>query len=642
MLPRLRQQIGSWKSWLPEGLAILGAVAYFLQSRFYALTQLSVLDEGAYLLKGYWFATGQYFPYQDYGPLTNHMPLAFIIPGYIQAWFGPSLEVGRFFAVFLGMLFIFGLWLISRRMSGPWWAAAAVWAIVLNPALIKMYSVGVTQGLIAAMLIWVLYLTLGKERSRWQIGLGAGLSGVMALTRLNMTPVLLLLVLYLIWEHGWRTGALAGAAGIGIWLLGHALFWPGILQMWAAYTPQTLTPFLDAWRIPPEALPSWTSGASLQGRLLSFLEALRFNFIPLASALASWLLWPKSHNWQDASERRAAIFLSALLAMLLLIHAIASLGADYCVFCFPLYTAFFSVLGLLLFMLVWPRRPSVQSQARKIIAGTLLLAIPAALSVGSYSLFATAIPPRVWVRSLMIFGLPRVADFSLQPGSIPLWGLLENRFGLGYSQSFRMVQNGLGFALMLIIGLLFGFTLFWMARRLPEFVANRSNFHVGSFGSSAMLLLLMAGFVLSPSPFLGGGYRTYDCDQNVIAGYERLAAELQEQLRSNALVFWRGSRSAVPLLQIEAVQTFPAQLNGDYSYRLGGSADDLERYGLWGPILLQDWLQQADFILVEKDLYRTWLQDALESGPYELLATTNTLVECSPRSQILIYAYRPD
>lgn len=642
MLPRLRQQLHNWEKWLPGALAFLGAIAYFLQSRFYAHTQLSVLDEGAYLLKGYWFATGRYLPFQDYGPLTNHMPLAFLIPGYIQAWFGPGLEVGRFFAVFLGMLFILGLWLMSRRLAGPWWAAAALWAMALNPALIKMYSVAVTQGLIAAMLIWTLYLALGKERSRRQIALGAGLAGVMALTRLNMTPVLLLLLLYLLWEHGWRVGALAGAAGITIWLLGHALFWPGILQMWATYMPQAITPFLDAWRIPPEALPSWTSGVSLQSRLLSFLEALRFNFLPLISAAAAWLFWPKSDNWKDSSERRAALFLSALLATLLLLHAIASLGADYCVSCFPLYTAFFSFLGLLLFMLVWSRRASLQSRMRKNTARILLLAIPAVLSMGAYSLFAGAIPPRIWVRRLLIYELPRIADFSFLDGSIPLWGLLENRFGLSYVEGFRLVQSVLGYTLMFLLGLLFALALLWMARRVPEFLANRSSFQVRGIAESAMLLLFLAGFVLSPGPFLGGGYRNYDCDQNVIVAYERLAADLQNQIPSNALVFWRGGRSAVPLLYMQDVQTFPAQLNGDYSYRLAGSADDLRRYGLWGPALLQDWLQQADLILIEKDLYRTWLQDAIESGPYKLLATTKTLVDCSPRSQILIYAYRPD
>lgn len=642
MHPRLRLISERWSAWLPDSLALLGAIAYFLQSRIYALTQLSVLDEGAYLLKGYWFASGQYVPYQDYGPLTNHMPLAFLIPGYIQAWFGPSLQAGRYFALFLGMLFVLGLWLASRRIGNAWWAAGAVWATALNPAVIKMYSVGVSQGLIAAMLLWTLYFALDKKRATWQLLLASALAGLMALTRLNMTPVLILLLLYFFWEHGRRLALWAAVVGGGIWLLGHAIFWPGILQMWATYTPQALTPFLDSWRIPPEALPSWTSGASLQGRLLSFLEALRFNYVPLVSALAAWLLWPHSDNWQDASQRRMALFLAVLLALLLAMHALASLGADYCVFCFPLYTAFFSALGLLLLIVVWPSRSTLQDNGRDGLAKILLFAIPAALSYGAYTLFSNRIPPPAWVRNLLLVELPRFAEFSIQPGSIPFWGLLENRFGLSYGDSSRVVHNGLGYGLMLLLGLLFGLALFWLARQAKAFLGSKTNLDFGSFTSRVMLLLLLAGLLLSSSPFLGGGYRTYDCEENVIAAYEQLAATLQEEIPAGSLVFWRGGRSAVPLLYLEDIQTFPAQLNGDYSYRLAGNPDDLARLGLWGSTLLQDWLQQADFILVEKDLYRTWLQAVLEAGPYELLATTDALVECSPRSQLLIYAYRPE
>lgn len=640
ILSRLNKGIESWKAWLPEALVFFGVVVYFLRSLIYAFTLLSVEDEGGYLLKGYWYATGQYIPFQDYGPLTNHMPLAFLIPGYIQLWFGPGLRTGRLFAVFLGVVFILGLWLLSRRLAGRWWAAVAVWAVAVNPALIKMYSVAVSQVLVVTMLIWILYFALGKDRSLVQISLGAGLAGILVLTRLNMTPVLIALLIYLWWQHGGRTALLPAAIGLGISLLGYAYYWPGVLRLWATYTPQGLTSFLDPWRIPPEALPSWTSGASLLGRLLSFLEALRFNFISLVSAVAAWLLWPRLDNWRDASERRMALFLSALLVLLLIMHAVASLGTDYCVFCFPLYSAFFSVLGLLLFMLVWPRRASAQSRGRKIAAGVLLIAIPAALSFGSYSLFADVLPSRALVRSLLLVELPRFADFSLQSGSIPLWGLLENRFGLSYADGFRLLRNGLGYGLMFLTGLLFGLALFWIARRAPKFLVNKLNVNLSGFVSTAMLLLLLTGFALSSSPFLGGGYRSFDCGENVIEAYERLGAELRRQIPHGANIFWRGGRSPTPLLYLTDLLIHPSQLNGDYTYRLAGEPDELQRFGMWGPSVLDDWLQQADLILVEKDLYRTWLQDALENGPYELLATTETLVECSPRSQVLIFAYR--
>ena len=43
--------------------------------------------------------------------------------------------------------------------------------------MLKTYSTAVTQGLIAAMLVWMLVLTLGEKRPLWQIILGSLLAG---------------------------------------------------------------------------------------------------------------------------------------------------------------------------------------------------------------------------------------------------------------------------------------------------------------------------------------------------------------------------------------------------------------------------------------------------------------------------------
>ncbi|MQC26801.1 MAG: hypothetical protein DWG76_05050 [Chloroflexi bacterium] len=632
-----RRAVEKTKSWLPEAAALAGAIVSFLQSRHYALTQLSVLDEGAYLLKGFWFATGQYVPYQDYGPFTNHMPLAFLIPGYVQAWFGPGLGVARAFALLLGLVFLVGLWLLSRRWGSRWWAAAAVWVFALNPAVIKIYSVGVSQGLIAAMLVWTLYLALGAERPTWQIALGSGLAGLMALTRLNMTPVLFFVIVYVFWEHGRYRGLIAAGFGVGIWLIGHAVYWPNILQMWANYTPAALTPFLDDWRIPVEALPSWESGASLHGRWLSLLEALRFNFVPLAAALGAGLMWPKRTDWRNESQWRIGIFLATLFTLLLAMHALASLGGDYCVSCFPLYTSFFSSLAVLLFIHVWAQRtPGNVVESRKAAIAVLLL-LPAAVGYGASVLAGARFAPNTWVRWLLIRELPRFDRLRILPGRVPVWGLLENRFGWEYADAFRIVQNGLGYALAVLAGLVVGLFLIWVVRTSQ----GRWAWVPKSFSIRAIGALLVAGLLLSPTPVLGGGYRTYDCDSNVVDAYERLGAELDEILPEGALVFWRGGRSAVPLLYLDDVRAYPTQLNGDYTYRLAGEADQLERYGLWGPALLDDWLRGADFVLVEQDLYRTWLQAAIENGPYDMVATTAPLADCAPRSEVLVFVYQP-
>ena len=122
---------------LPEGLALLGGLVYIIHTWGHIHGQSSVLDEGLYLFKGVQFALGKYQLFQDYGPLTNHMPLSFLIPGWVQVLFGTGLRTARYYALSLGILMIVGFWVTSRRLSGPWWAAFGVWAVALNPALVN-------------------------------------------------------------------------------------------------------------------------------------------------------------------------------------------------------------------------------------------------------------------------------------------------------------------------------------------------------------------------------------------------------------------------------------------------------------------------------------------------------------------------
>lgn len=632
MIQTLRDWRQRAEPWLAEALALAGAFVFALQVRTYALTQLSVLDEGAYLVKGYWFLTGQYTPYQDFGPLTNHMPLAFLIPGAVQAWFGPGLGPARAFAALTALIFLLGLFLLVRRLGGRWWAAAAVLAVALNPATIKFYSVAVTQGLIAAMLVWTLWFALGAERKPWHLLAASALAALMALTRLNMTPVLFLLLVYIFWQHGRTLGLQASALGLGIWLMGHALYWPGILQMWANYLPEALTPFLNAYRDPARGLESWRTNTSLFGRWTAFLEGLRFNFLPLAATLAAGLLWPRRSAWSADWRHKAAIFIAVLLIIMLAAHGVVTLGGEYCVFCFPLYISFFSALPFILLVLVWPDRSSDPSRTRwAALALVLLFALAAH---GSLPLISSRFPPANWVRSIALTEVPRIEGLRIQAGTVPLWGLLEGRFGLAYEQSIEGIHVVLGNLLLLLAGALLGWGLLALARRERLWGARPQLERI-------LAVLLLAGLLLSPTAMLGGGYRTYDCGENVIDAYARLGAELDERVPDGSLVFWRGGRSAVPLLYLTDIRTFPTQLNGDYTYRLGGDPGELEAYGLWNEDLMQRWLREADIILVEEDLLRTWLADALNAANFDESQPTQPLVSCRARTAIAIYTYQP-
>ena len=73
-------------------VTLVGVFLYVGRSLSVAHSALSNGDEGTYLFKGYYFARGDYQLFHDYGFWTNKAPLAFLIPGYIQLWFGPGLR----------------------------------------------------------------------------------------------------------------------------------------------------------------------------------------------------------------------------------------------------------------------------------------------------------------------------------------------------------------------------------------------------------------------------------------------------------------------------------------------------------------------------------------------------------------------
>jgi len=60
----------------------------------YAHQLPSRVDEGSFLIKGYYYWTGRYQPFKEYGPWTNNMPLSYYIPGLAQYLFGLGLRTG--------------------------------------------------------------------------------------------------------------------------------------------------------------------------------------------------------------------------------------------------------------------------------------------------------------------------------------------------------------------------------------------------------------------------------------------------------------------------------------------------------------------------------------------------------------------
>ncbi len=550
------------------------------------------------------------------------MPLSFYIPGAVQLLFGNGLRTARYFALLVGVLMLVGLWVLARRLKGRWWAAAAVLAVAWNPATVRMYSTAVTQGLIACLFVWMLVLALGENRPLWQIGLGSALAGVMILTRINLTPVLPLLVLYVFWQHGTRAGfsaVLTGGLVVGI---GHALFWPGILRMWAFWLPESITPFLNAWRPPADAIRYWDPNPSTAGRLASFFHSFRFQFIPMVGALSAWLLWPRRNKWRNRDDFRSVLFLSGLFAALWLAHLWATMGKDYCVFCLAGYIAFFSSAGLLLILLTFSSWRFKLTWWYQIVIAVVILIISAGIGFGAFEdIGVSLLEIRI---SRLLLGEPlRYAE------TVTLFEVLANKFHLDFQLLRRLIPAAFGLGTG--IAVLVAAVVLWAVINRQSYDSKRS------VGYWAVLVFFLAGVVLVPTIVLGGGYRTYDCAGDVIQSYDVIGEHLAKRIPPGSSVYWRGRLSAAPLLYLPEIEIYPPQLNGDYTYHLGGDPDSLARYGFWNEERARQWADEADFILIARHYYGGWLKDLVNAGEFDELERTPVTAHCTEEAQIRIF-----
>jgi len=628
------------KARLAGVLALLGGCVYAIQSFIYAFRLTSLLDEGAYLYKGYLFVSGLYRPFQDFGPWTNKAPLAFLIPGFFQDLFGQGLRSARFVAVGISLLALLGLWLTARRLGGSWWAAAVVWGMALNPFTIKLYSQAISQGLVGCMLIWMLALTLGEERRTWQVLLGTFLAAAIVLTRQNMILVLPFLILYIFWQHGKKMGCLSLLFGSGMFILVHVLYWPNIMYMWLFWLPAKMTPFLDYLRLTDKGLPGIVYVSTQINRLLASLQAFRYNFFVLAGLLLVFLLWPGMKEWKKNEHFRTSVFLAVLMVVLLGLHAWASLWKDYCNYCFSGYIGFFGMLSPLLLVVMAGSLQMKPGFFRQSAIVLVVMGLFVGIGYGSFEEFGYQL--REVFMDIMNINLPRTKDFfntwKFQPGTVTLEGFLENKFGIviDYFRDIEIYRR----ILPAVAGFLAGLIFFLLVGMLFNVLKKKVHIKV-HYAALVMVLFVLTGSLLAPSRVLGGGTYVYDCDQDSLAAYEKAGQQLADLIPAGSQVYWDVSSSAASLLlYMPEVQIHPQQINGIFGYYIGGNTLDLLRVGQWNDQAAAQWLEQADIIVVEKPAIETGWQKVVSSG-FEHVTVANPVAACNGEAVLNIYRKVP-
>lgn len=609
--------------WLPGLFSLLAGLAYAVQGVYYAHGLDVTMDEGTYLMKGLLYVRGAYAPFEPYGPLTNKSPLAFFILGLPQALFEPGLRTGRYFGVFLGLVILAGTWLAARRLGGRWWAAGATWALASNPAGVVFYTLAASQAPAAALIVWALALTLGKERRGWELVLGSALAALAPMARQNLIPLTGLVWLYLIWEHGWRRGLPAALAGAGVLVAFNAFYWPAILDtIW-----RPLLPGFFRWILPPSTVSSgggvsnWTQNYDDLSRLYVFWEGLRFHFAAMFGALAVWIFWPGRKGWRNESRMKAAVMLSTTLLVLTAEHYYAAAGMNYCLFCYSGYLAFFSPAGLMLAAAVGPSLARRGGWMRQALAMLLTIAGSAGIGFGAYQELHKA---------LLVIPVPRIKGMRLVGGSTELWRLLSNKFGWSYDTLQKSIPA--------IDGLLVGLSIVFIGVLLAIWLRRRGKTSPGA-GALSLGLFLFLGLALAPTQILGGGKLSSMCAGDVIAAHEEAGAHLAALIPPGSLVYWENNVSPLPLLYIPRVRVFGPQLNHWYTYLEGGDPEVVYRNGYWNEELRKRWTLEADYLLVAENYAVAW-QERLNTqypGMFDQLMPTPNVVPCRNRAIIHIF-----
>jgi hypothetical protein len=467
--------------------------------------------------------------------------------------------------------------------------------LALSPAIIKIYSSGVTQSCIAFFMAVILVLSLGEKRPLWQLITAGFLSGLVIMVRQNMVIVLPLLVLYILWEHGWKPALYAGLAGAAVLLVFHILYWPYIVQLWTPWMPERLSTLFANYSLSTDGKAQWHPQIDAFGRTLSIFQGIRFHLVAILGMTLGLLLWPKRHVWAAQAKFRAAVFLAILFVGLLLMHSWASISNDYCVFCFTPYVAFFSNVAILFVVVTLSVLEQDVHPVRQILIVLTVLILFAGIGFSAFEDIGDG---------LLTLDVPRIRAGQFQPGFATLWDVLSNKFSLERNTAEKAVSTAAG----AIMGALF---------LLSAFFIKSWKFPQVNFGYLLAISLLVLGLILSP--LLSGSAGQPDCaDMDVIAANEQVGRHLAEVITPGSQVYWNGGLSVAPLLYAPQVSIYLPQINDGYAYRVGGDSQELLKYGFWNNILSAQWKQEADYVIVEAWRYPNMKDDLPENVFIEL------------------------
>jgi hypothetical protein len=346
----------------------------------------------------------------------------------------------------------------------------------------------------------------------------------------------------------------------------------------------------------------------------------------MLGVFASLVFWPR--KWSSDNQKRIAILLTALFLVLLAAHFYAAITLNYNVFAFTVYLSFFDILGLFLVVSTY-RNWNLNTG---ILVQVLVCVVLIVIVVGiAYSASEVGSPYGLAIRAFLDRRALTFEGGKIMTARWKWWEVLKGRLGWEYATSVK----SLGMILFLSFVTIFNICLTNILRGI-----NKNNHK--PFVSYLLIGFLGLGILGSPTVFLGGSRDNYDCQLGVIDTYSQAVNEISNYIEDGEQVFWIGSDTEVVLIGLteeKDIGIFPQLLNTRYSFRFGGSSDQLAMRGFWNEELAQEWIDQSDTLLLEEQAFTGWFDPILplvNLDEFTQVGTTS-LTGCSPDERILIY-----
>jgi hypothetical protein len=292
--------------------------------------------------------------------------------------------------------------------------------------------------------------------------------------------------------------------------------------------------------------------------------------------------------------------------------------------CLPGYVMFFFMFGLALIPISGTNWKLEMGSWRQILLVLLVFGLLLALEYNynwDYLDFRYDL-----IRNTFDLTIPRMKDGKIVEGTGLVWELLQNKFGYNHFPLRQFILKSeaaihLTRALK-VVGLL-------ILSAITYRIARRRQWTYADFGGFAAVFILLAGVGMSGSKLYGGHLTMETCQDSVIASYEQVGEELDALIPPGAQVYY-SVKADMLLLHLPDVAVYTPQLNAFFTYTedLDADPETLYRFGWWNPVLKEEWIEGADYILIEQRFFDADWQSRLDAGELEQVSVTEPVASC--------------